>query len=185
MRTKKQIKDRIIRRRAQMPVSVWVEKSEAIQKYIVEHPAFDKADEIFLFMSIKQEPDLRMVMEEAWKRGKKTAIPRVENGKIVFYNISNLSQTEKGVFGISEPTGTAKAEGKNVLMIMPGAAFDRYYNRIGYGGGYYDRYLEERSNIVTMAVCFSFQMLSSVPHEEHDIRPVYLLTEYGMVHREE
>lgn len=185
MRTKKQIKEQILRRRAKMPVSVWREKSRSIEKQIMEHPKFQSADEIFLFMPIKQEPDLEAVMKEAWRLGKKTAIPRLEEGGMTFYYIHDLSQTVKGAYGIREPVGNEKAQGENVLMIMPGTAFDRYYNRIGYGGGYYDRYLQKHPHICTLAVCFSFQVLSGIPNEIHDIKPDILMTEYGVIRKEE
>ena len=68
-------------------------------------------------------------------------------------------------------------------MIMPGAAFDRNLSRIGYGGGYYDRYLCENPDVQTVAVSYACQVFDSIPSEEHDVRPRILVTENEILYR--
>ena len=63
------------------------------------------------------------------------------------------------------------------LMLMPGACFDRELHRIGYGGGYYDRFLEAHPHFTTAALAFTLQCLEQIPWDPHDIRPEYLFTE--------
>ena len=79
--------------------------------------------------------------------------------------------------GILEPEEGALADGADALVIMPGVAFDRDRRRIGYGGGYYDRYLAAHPCLPTIAVAFDCQVLDEVPYDEYDIRPQILVTE--------
>lgn len=88
-----------------------------------------------------------------------------------------------GAMGILEPVPAVCpcADGEEqALIIMPGVAFDRKGNRIGYGGGYYDRYLQRHSAHITVAAAFEFQIFDEVPHEDTDIRPRMLVTEKGI-----
>ena len=97
---------------------------------------------------------------------------------MVFYRLTGFSQLESGYFGIPEP----KEDGEKVfweeaMMVMPGVAFDVNCNRVGYGGGFYDRFLEKHPEVCRVAVGFSFQILPEVPTEPTDIRPQVIVTE--------
>ena len=94
-----------------------------------------------------------------------------------FFHIENFGQLHPGTMGILEPEEGALADGADALVIMPGVAFDRDRRRIGYGGGYYDRYLAAHPCLPTMAVAFDCQVLDEVPYDEYDIRPQILVTE--------
>ena len=87
-----------------------------------------------------------------------------------------------GYKGIPEPDTDmlfqySEDEMSHTLMIMPGVAFDIYRNRIGYGKGFYDRFLQKHKNSHTIALGFEMQIIDSVPTDEHDIRPEFLITE--------
>ena len=95
-----------------------------------------------------------------------------------FYEITSFEQLAPGCKGIMEPAGGVCADGvQKALMIMPGVAFDEGRNRVGYGGGYYDRYLEAHPDFITVAVAFDFQVLPEVPADPHDRKPMFLVTE--------
>jgi 5-formyltetrahydrofolate cyclo-ligase len=76
-----------------------------------------------------------------------------------------------------EPKQTHHADDENVLLIMPGAAFDAKCNRIGYGKGYYDKYLQVHPNVKTIAIAFELQMVETIPAEAYDICPDIIITE--------
>ena len=98
-----------------------------------------------------------------------------------FYEISSFSELGSGTFGIMEPTGERKAIfDEKGLMILPGAAFDRLGNRIGYGKGCYDRYLAAHGKIRTIGAAFEFQILDRIKPEKTDVRVDLLATEKGM-----
>ena len=117
------------------------------------------------------------LIEEAWKRGKEVAVPKVSGKDMVFYRLTDFSQLEPGYYGIPEPVGKETVDWEEGLMIMPGVAFDRENHRVGYGGGFYDRFLEKHSGLSLLAVAFDFQILSQVPTEPTDIFPHSSVTE--------
>ncbi|MCI8668245.1 MAG: 5-formyltetrahydrofolate cyclo-ligase [Lachnospiraceae bacterium] len=113
--------------------------------------------------------------------GKHVALPRVTAaGCMDFYEIHDLSELIPGSFGIPEPVGNRMLlpePDSSVLMLLPGLAFDHFCHRVGYGGGYYDRYLMDKSWIFTVAVCHEVQLMAEIITEEHDISPDLLITE--------
>ena len=102
-----------------------------------------------------------------------------------FYRISDEHDLISGYMGIMEPSDTCvKAECRNGLFIMPGLAFDYDFHRIGYGGGFYDRYLSADNTFVKAALAFDFLLLDSIPYEEHDLKPDYIITQTQFIRRE-
>ena len=102
----------------------------------------------------------------------------MEAQQIRFYYIEDFGQTESGVMGIQEPSplcACADQDGK-ALIIMPGVAFDRDRNRIGFGGGFYDRYLKMHPDHPTIAVALPFQIFDRLPAEPHDRKPDRIIT---------
>jgi len=96
---------------------------------------------------------------------------------MVFYKLTDFARLEPGYFGIPEPVSGEIVNWSKALMIMPGVAFDRANHRVGYGGGFYDRYLEKHPQLERVAIAFSFQMLPEVPTEPTDICPQIIVTE--------
>ena len=96
---------------------------------------------------------------------------------MVFYKLTDFARLEPGYFGIPEPASGEIVDWPKALMIMPGVAFDRANHRVGYGGGFYDRYLEKHPQLERVAIAFSFQMLPEVPTEPTDICPQIIVTE--------
>ena len=117
-------------------------------------------------------------LERIWKDGKEVAVPKVFGKDMIFYRLTDFSQLEAGYFGIPEPREDGQVVSwEEAMMVMPGVAFDVNCNRVGYGGGFYDRFLEKHPKIQRVAVGFSFQMLSEVPTEDTDICPQVIVTE--------
>ena len=89
---------------------------------------------------------------------------------IVFIYMEDLEKTATGYAGIPEPIADEPvAHDPTALVLMPGLAFDRTGNRMGYGGGFYDKFLADEPDHPTVALCYEFQLLPSVPREEYDV----------------
>ena len=88
-----------------------------------------------------------------------------------------MAELSEGYYWISEPPAERQAAGSNVLVIMPGVAFDRRGGRIGYGKGFYDSYLGKHPEYRRIALAYEIQCLDLIPSEEHDIRPECIITE--------
>lgn len=130
-----------------------------------------------VYADYNHEVVTRYIIEEAWRQGKEVAVPKVQGRDMVFYKLVDFSQLEPGYFGIPEPAFGEIVDWTVALMIMPGVAFDRDNHRVGYGGGFYDRFLEKHPQLFKVAVAFDFQVLESVPTEPTDIFPQILVTE--------
>lgn len=178
MEEKKAIRKQIFKARKEHS-DTWIEeKSRRITELLTALPEYEDADRIMAYADYNHEVITRYIIEQSWKDGKEVAVPKVFGKDMVFYRLTDFSQLESGYFGIPEP----KEDGETVswedaMMVMPGVAFDENCNRVGYGGGFYDRFLEKHPGIRRVAVGFSFQILSEVPTELTDIRPQVIVTE--------
>lgn len=177
MESKKDIRKRVLAKRSSITEKEWEEKSRRIYEKVVTHPFFLNADEIYCYVDYKQEAGTRRILEAAWSAGKKAAVPKIENDEMKFYYIQNVQELEEGYCGIFEPQAKHLAEGENVLVIMPGCAFDRDRNRIGYGKAFYDRYLKAHDAYHTLALAFELQLVEAISADMHDIKPEVIVTE--------
>lgn len=177
METKKDIRKQIFSKRkacSQQEIQKW---SRIITDRVISLPAFRRAEQILVYADYNHEVVTSYLIEEAWKAGKEVAVPKVVGKDMVFYKLTDFEQLEPGYFDIPEPVSGEIVEWPQALMIMPGVAFDRKNHRVGYGGGFYDRYLEKHPLIRRVAIAFSFQVLPEVPTEPTDICPQILVTE--------
>jgi len=107
---------------------------------------------------------------KALEDGKRVAVPKVYGEEMRFIYITDMAQTAPGYAGIPEPIADGPvADDPEALVLMPGLAFDPEGHRIGYGGGFYDRFLAAEPNHPTLALCYDFQMLPRLDTEEFDI----------------
>lgn len=169
---------------------------EQILHRLCEMKEYRQAELILVYVSYKSEVDTKQLIIKALSEGKRVAVPKVinRNGEMEFYGIDGLFELEKGYQGIEEPIVLDKQpiclsneemklaeRGKdcNLLMILPGAVFDANGNRIGYGGGFYDRYLQRQNceRLQTVAVCYEEQLVNQLPAELHDYRVKCVVTE--------
>ena len=178
MEEKKEIRKKIFKVRKEH-TNAWIrENSLRITEALTQLPEYRNAERIMAYADYNHEVITRYIIEQAWKDGKEVAVPKVFGKDMVFYRLTDFSQLESGYFGIPKP----KEDGETVsweeaMMVMPGVAFDINCNRVGYGGGFYDRFLEKHPEVCRVAVGFSFQILPEVPTEPTDIRPQVIVTE--------
>lgn len=177
--TKKEIRAEVKKRRAEADLTALHEASARILERFTALAEYKEASLLLAYVDAKREVETRPLMHKAWQDGKRVAAPRVDgDGVMYYYVIESLDDLEPGSFGIMEPKkGCPLCETETGLMLMPGVAFDEYCHRVGYGGGYYDRYLERHPELIHIALAFEFQLFSEVPFEEHDILPQRIVTE--------
>ncbi len=179
METKQDIRKNILEMRKRVPKIALLQKSGIICKKLMQLPEYREAECIYTYVSLPGEVWTDTLINEAWKAGKKVAVPKVTGDRTMeFYEIDSWDMLKEGHFHVLEPAANKKAEYPNALMIMPGVAFDEHRHRIGYGKGYYDAYLEKEPNHTTIALAFSFQIAKEVPFEVHDKLPDRLITEH-------
>lgn len=131
---------------------------------------YKKADTIYVYIETNQEICTKEIILDALKNGKKVAAPKCFGKQMEFFYFKDVSELKEGTYGILEPSDENIAEAKEVFMLVPGMAFDRHNNRIGYGGGFYDRYFDSHSDlkIYKCGLCHGFQLIDYIETEEHD-----------------
>ena len=177
MEEKKQIRKQIFAARKAHTDAQIEDWSRMIADRVTTLPEYKDAKRILAYADYNHEVMTDLIIEAAWRDGKEVAVPKVVGQDMVFYKLTDFAQLEKGYFGIPEPARGEIVQWEEALMIMPGVAFDRQNHRVGYGGGFYDRFLEKHPYITRVAVAFEFQMMSEVPVEPTDISPEIIVTE--------
>ena len=146
-------------------------------------PEYKKAENVLIFVSYGSEVDTIPIIKRAISEGKKVAVPRIDDGIMDFYEIKGLDELIPGFYGILEPDEShiVRIEPGSALVIVPGLVFDRKLYRIGYGGGFYDRFFSEpfAKNYQKVAIAFDFQVLKEdyIDADENDIPVDLIITE--------
>ena len=179
---KKALRIKIINIRNNMDIqSKTIYDDLIIQKLINSH-YFKESKNIFMYLGYSSEIDTKKYVKQFVDLGKNIYVPRtdIENKTMEAVKIVDLTNLKEDKYGILEPTKDIEAMNKNELdlVIMPGLAFDTNGGRLGYGGGYYDKYLQKiAGNLSKVALAYDFQIVQEVPKEEHDIKVDYIITE--------
>ena len=167
---KKELRRTIRERKRAMTEEEIVQRSEKLGKLFVQSEAYKNAKTIYGYLPYNQEVRTVPMLEQALKDGKKVAVPKVYGDEMKFLYLDDLTQVEKGYAGIPEPIADEPvADDETALVLMPGLAFDPAGHRIGYGGGFYDKFLAAEPNHPTLALCYEFQMLPELHTEEHGL----------------
>ena len=174
--TKREIRSQILAERRRIPPLMLEQRSGIIRKKLMKEPVWKNAGSIFCYVSLADEVATIPLIQAAWAEGKKVAVPRCEGRDMVFITLTSFDCLAPGIHGIPEPVGGTTEENDAALIIMPGVAFDVNRHRVGYGGGFYDRYLEQHTGHKTLALCYDFQMYDHLDVDAHDIPVDYVLS---------
>lgn len=185
--TKKQIREWVRCQRQAIDISQIDAVSRQITAQIVALKVFEEASILFLYAAFEKEIQTCYLAERALREGKQVAYPKVDvhTGEMHFYSVKEINELERNNYGsmtIQEPNPEKHIRvipGEKDLMILPGVAFDHHFNRIGYGGGFYDRYLTTYQGGYKIGVCMGFQLLETLPVEAFDIKMDGLVWESG------
>ncbi len=185
---KSEIRKEIIKKRDSISEEEQITKSRLIFEKLVQMDEYKEATDILVYASLGSEVRTDDIILDCLAVGKKVYCPKVtnrKNGEMVFVKISSIDDLKEGFAGIREPeisddSDIFKNERHNtqVLVLVPGVAFDHEHNRIGYNGGFYDRFLEKNNEAKTIALAYDLQVVEyEIPCEGHDIKPQVILTE--------
>ncbi|MCM1184739.1 MAG: 5-formyltetrahydrofolate cyclo-ligase [Roseburia sp.] len=184
MESKEEIRRQILAVRGALPEEEIASKSGAILQKVLKTPEYEEADNILLYADCRSEVRTRELFEDAIRRRKKVYFPKADGltNRMDFYQVTAISQLLSGYQGILEPRELPASRYRlnrreDTLIIVPGIAFDISGYRLGYGKGFYDRFLAERRQISTMALAYACQLVDELPHDAHDIRMDKLVTE--------
>lgn len=181
--TKKAIRQQLLAARNQLSEGLRKEYSKQILSRLLDHPWYKEATQVLLYISYGSEADTLELCTNCFQDNKEVYCPRIlAPGKMEFYAVHSLDELNPGYRGIKEPPTTRpfrynEKDPHKTLMIMPLVGFDLEGNRLGYGGGYYDRYLENKGGLNTIALAFGEQCWKeTLPKAAFDIRPHIILT---------
>lgn len=167
---KKELRKWIRQQKRNMTVQQIEAASKDLAQQFFATEYYHSASTIYGYLSYNQEVRTGYILEQALLDGKRVAVPKVYGDTMRFIYLEDLSAVAPSDMGIDEPVADEPvACDPTALVLMPGLAFDKYGNRMGYGGGYYDKFLSQEPDHPTIALCYEFQMVDAIPTDDYDI----------------
>lgn len=183
---KKVIRNEVIRSRDLLSLELRKEKDNLILNRLLQSELYKKSEKIFTFINYGSEVETKEFINIALKDGKRVFIPKTikKEREMKAIEIDSLENLKPDAWGILEPCEIKREINKNLLdlIIVPGVVFDKKGNRIGYGGGYYDRYFSDISlEVKKIALAYELQLVNYIESEEHDISVDFIITENNFI----
>lgn len=174
MINKKELRRKFLSLRNSMPREEIKDKSILISDNFFNTEYYINAKSIFIYLNINSEVRTDIIINRAWNDNKKIAVPVLTEKphEMLFAEIHNFQCLKKNKLGILEPDIKSSDIIKsdiNTVIVVPGLVYSNDKNRIGYGGGYYDKYLSENQYMKSVGIAFDFQVLEEIPTEGNDI----------------
>lgn len=174
--------------REQLPIDLKTDYDHRIMEHLTSGADFRKAEMILIYMHYGSEIRTDTIIESALSMGKRVFVPRVDGKEMDFYEIHGVEDCAAGYMGIPEPVQSAgklvfptEIKKDDILMVLPGLVFDEAGNRIGYGGGFYDRFLSVHPECNKIGVAYEFQCVDQIIPEENDIPVDGIVTEKRVI----
>ena len=186
MQDKAELRKELLSKRDSIPTVVRRVKNKMVLESMLSLEEFKKAGVIFVFASFRTEVDTSEMIKSSLSSGKRVLLPKVDKDRheLLLYEIRNLGELTPGYMGIPEPPVSEQQMNINDadIVIIPGAGFDASGNRIGYGGGYYDRLLSGlQKQTLIIAPAYEEQIEDCIPSEPHDIRVQMIVTDRRVI----
>lgn len=179
---KKILREKFKQIRNKYPKNLKDKKNEAILKIIENLNEYKKSKTIMTYVSFSSEVETKKLIKKMFDQKKRVVVPLIQNKKIIPIEIKNLKDLKKGKYGILEPTNRKHVKTKNIdLVFVPGIVFDKTGHRIGFGGGYYDKFLKKIPLKKRIGLCFSFQLINKIPADPKDLKVNKIITEKGVI----
>lgn len=178
------LRNHFSRLRDAMSVEERQEKSKRIRSQLYETPWYREAHSLFSFMNFRSEAETYQIIKDALRQGKRVMLPRIDREKREMHavEISGPESLKKNKMGIWEPLiELPPYEGDIDLLLAPGLAFDLRGYRLGYGGGYYDRFLAIRQVNRRVGLAFEIQITKELPQDNLDQRLNHLISEKRII----
>ena len=181
---KNEIRKKLLNQRRRLSPSKKKKHEIQMLSFLQTWDIFMEASIFHIFLSISDEPETTQIIKFGWETGKKIGVPCVQPDTFELFHsqLNSFEDLRLGELGVLEPSPEQriKLDPENFdLVIVPGIAFDHFGGRLGYGKGYYDRFLK-KTHAFRLALAFDFQLLQTVPTETHDIPMDGVLTENGI-----
>lgn len=154
-------------------------KDKLIRKNLRELDIYKKAKSVFVFISYRSEVDTKGIIEDILADGKKLLVPLVKGSQMIAVEVKGIDDLEPNKMGILEPKSGEEVTDVD-LTITPGLAFDKAGYRLGYGGGYYDKFFA-KVDTIRMGIGYYDQFVESLVHEDYDKPLEYLLIDRGLI----
>lgn len=162
---------------------LWDQK---LTEQILSMDRWKPGDCVYCYISVRNEAGTETLLRELWDRDVSVAVPRVQGKDMDFYYIAGMEDLKPGAMGIPEPSKECRrAEERNAPVIVPGVAFGQDFSRLGYGGGYYDRFFEREPEHLKIGLCYEFQLETELPSEPFDVKMDVIATPDRRLVREE
>ena len=172
---KKELRRQIREKKREMTPEQIESASEKLKELFLATEQYREAKTVYGYLPYNQEVRTVSMLQQALAEGKRVAVPKVYGDEMKFIYLTDLAQVAEGYAGIPEPVADGPvADDPTALVLMPGLVFDKEGHRIGYGGGFYDKFLMEEPGHPTVALCYDFQIVKELPTEEFDV-PVDLV----------
>ncbi len=182
---KKHLRKEIQSRLSKIPKPLYEKKSSQIANHLFHDDGWKNAHTIGMTISRAPEVDTYNIIKKGWEEGKQIVVPKCypKERKMVFRLIDSFNQLETVYYGLQEPKEEetrAMDMDKIDLLIVPGLGFTSDGSRLGFGGGYYDRYLHDYHG-PTLSLAFEEQIVAAIPMEKHDIKIKKIISERGKI----
>lgn len=175
--TKSEIRDKMKAMRRALSKDDAALLSRSITEKVCSLPCFVNAGTVMTYISAFKEPDTAAIIENTLLNNKKCVVPVSNTDTHTITPVYITDTLVKGAYGIPEPDIINEADISDIdIALIPGIAFDMHGNRTGFGMGYYDRFLSQFKGL-KIGLCYDFQLLPSIPADEHDIRMDLIITE--------
>lgn len=179
---KKQLRAEMKKKRSSLSIERLLVYSSHIFETVVKREEYISADVVLAYVSFSSEVDTHFLIQHALKNGKKVAVPKVfPDSEMKFFYIDSLDELKPGAYGILEPENSREMiydNNKNYVILLPGVAFDEDKNRLGYGGGYYDRFLEKHPQIFKIMLAYELEKTEEkLPADSFDVKSDIIITE--------
>ena len=182
---KNKLRREILNKRSSVPDEQRKLAEKQIFNNLLSYSKFSDSKTVLVYYSVNNEIDTVQIIEFCLNNKKRVALPVCKDNRVIdFYYIESFSDLIAGKFNIPAPdVNKCKqvTDYSNAVCIVPALCFDKTGARLGYGGGYYDRFLNGKT-AETIGLCFDCFLLDSIPSEEHDIRIKTVITESGIYH---
>lgn len=188
--SKKALREKMKALRDAIPQETRNAENKTLTEMILQTELYQKAKWILTYVSFGSEVDTTALIQKAFKDGKHVFVPCIRNHTMDFYEIENLHDLTPGTMQIPEPDPNPAKKfpyeihlsldrAEECAVFVPGLAFDKKCGRIGYGGGYYDRFLGTFRKKMAVGLCYTEQIVDEVPMGENDVQPDLVVTPTG------
>ncbi|MFC0558100.1 5-formyltetrahydrofolate cyclo-ligase [Halalkalibacter alkalisediminis] len=183
MKIKQSIRKQVVEKLKHLTNEQYIKQSAQIAQHLFDSRCWKKAQLIAITIPRDQEVDTYEIIKMGWKQNKIIAVPRADfkTKTMTFYELTSFDKLEESAFRVKEPKESlcrTISKEEIGLVIVPGVAFDKRGYRLGYGGGFYDRFLPQ-IKVPTIALAFTCQLVKEVPIDIHDWKIDHIISPMG------